>query len=87
MRQGIAVSAWSFFAARRFSAWLCWTFAAALAGVTAPAHGQQGAWRPDRTVEIVATAAAGGTGDANARFLQKIMQGHRLVDVPVVVVN
>jgi putative tricarboxylic transport membrane protein len=51
------------------------------------AHAQSGAWRPDRTVEIVVPAAAGGSIDGTARLLQRILQGHRMVDVPVLAIN
>jgi len=62
--------------------------AAAVLAVTATSsHAQQGAWRPERTVEIVVPAAAGGSIDATARLMQKLLQQNRIVEVPVVAVN
>jgi putative tricarboxylic transport membrane protein len=44
-------------------------------------------WKPDRTVEIVAPSGPGGTTDRTARVVAKILTQHKLVDVPVNVVN
>ncbi len=44
-------------------------------------------WRPDRTVELIVGAAAGGSQDTVMRVLQQAMQSRKLVDVPVLVVN
>jgi putative tricarboxylic transport membrane protein len=51
------------------------------------AHGQQGAWRPERPLELVVAVSAGGATDRTARFIQSIMQKHRIVDSPVLIVN
>lgn len=59
-------------------------FALMTGAVTAHA---QPAWRPERAVELIAPAAAGGATDATARLLQRILQNQRLVDQPVVVAN
>lgn len=67
-------------------AWSAWTAMMLAAAVTA-SHAQPGAWRPEKTVEIIATAAAGGSGDANARLIQKILQSNRLVETPIIIVN
>ncbi len=73
--------------ARKASIWLASTAALVLAGAAALSHAQQGAWRPDRTVEIVLPSAAGSSLDAAARLIQRILTENRLVDVTVVVVN
>ena len=49
-----------------------------------PAAGQ---WKPDRPVEIVAPSGPGGTTDRTARVVARILTNHKLVDVPVNVVN
>ena len=45
------------------------------------------AWKPDRPVELIVGATAGGGQDVTARVMQKIMQDRGLVPTPVVVVN
>jgi len=62
-------------------------FMAALATAAPLSHAQQAAWRPERTVEIVVPAAAGGSIDGTARLIQRALQVNRIVDVPVVAVN
>jgi putative tricarboxylic transport membrane protein len=57
------------------------------AAAAAPAHAQQGTWRPERPVENVVASAAGGAGDANARLFQTIAQKYRLVDVPIIIAS
>lgn len=59
----------------------------ALLGVSASTHAQQAAWRPERTVEIVVPAAAGGSIDGTARLIQRVLQSNRIVEVPVIAVN
>ncbi len=59
----------------------------ALLAAAAPAHAQQAAWRPERTVEIVVPAAAGGSIDNTARLMQKLLQQNRIVETPVIAVN
>jgi putative tricarboxylic transport membrane protein len=44
-------------------------------------------WKPERTVEIVAPSGPGGTTDRTARVIARILTNHKLVDVPVNVVN
>lgn len=51
------------------------------------AHAQQPAWRPERPVEIVVPSSAGSSLDGTARFVQKVWQGHRVIDSHVVVVS
>jgi putative tricarboxylic transport membrane protein len=50
-------------------------------------HAQQGAWRPERPVEIVVPTPPGGAIDALGRLLQKILHENRIVEVPLVVMN
>lgn len=58
-----------------------WTMLAAMPAWSQPA------WRPDRAVEIIVPTAAGGINDQIARLMQKVLQEHKLVPVPVVVMN
>ena len=53
-------------------------------GLANPAVAQ---WKPDRPVEIVAPSGPGGTTDRTARVVARILTNHKLVDVPVNVVN
>jgi putative tricarboxylic transport membrane protein len=58
---------------------------AALA-VSADAAAQTG-WKPERPVEIVVGTSPGGGQDTSARFVQKLLQDKKLIDVPANVVN
>lgn len=44
-------------------------------------------WKPERAIEIVAPSGPAGTTDRTARVLARILTQHKLVDVPVTVVN
>lgn len=44
-------------------------------------------WKPERSVEIVVGAGPGGGNDNTARTIQKLLQDHKFVAVPVNVVN
>ena len=44
-------------------------------------------WKPEKPIEIVAPSGPGGTTDRTARVVARILTQHRLVDVPVNVVN
>lgn len=55
-----------------------------LLGASLPAQAQ---WKPERAVEIVAPSGPGGTTDRTARVVARILTTHKLVDVPVNVVN
>ncbi len=44
-------------------------------------------WRPDKNVEIIIPTSPGGAVDKAGRLLQKLWQEHKLVDVPVLVIN
>ncbi len=59
----------------------------AILAAAQPSHAQQAPWRPERTVEIVVPAAAGGSIDGTARLIQRVLQANRIIDVPAVVVN
>ena len=61
-------------------------FALLAAGVVDRVQGQP-AWRPDKPIELIMPTAAGGANDNVARFIQKILQDHKLVPTPVVVMN
>ena len=47
----------------------------------------QGAWKPDRPVELISGSAAGNSIDIMLRTIAKITQEKRLVEVPVNVMN
>ncbi|MGH8702771.1 MAG: tripartite tricarboxylate transporter substrate binding protein [Burkholderiales bacterium] len=55
--------------------------------ITIPASAQSGAWKPARNVEIVVGVGPGGGIDRTARFLQKLLQDQRLIEVTATVVN
>src|SRR5690242_2823459 len=48
---------------------------------------QAPAWKPARNVEIVVGVGPGGGIDRTARFIQKLVQDQRLVEVTTTVVN
>ena len=56
-------------------------FIAMLAATAPSSHAQQAAWRPERTVEIVVPAAAGGSIDGTARLIQRVLQNNRIIAV------
>jgi putative tricarboxylic transport membrane protein len=58
----------------------------ALAAVPA-CFAQTPAWKPARNVEIIVGVGPGGGIDRTARFIQKLMQDQRLVEVTTTVVN
>ncbi len=62
-------------------------FAIVLFAASSAGYGQGTAWRPERTVEIVAPAAPGGLHDLTARSIQQVFQARKLLDVNSVVVN
>lgn len=59
--------------------------ALALAATALPINAQ--AWKPEKTVEIVAPAGPGSGFDSTARAIQKILQDKTLIGVPVSVLN
>jgi putative tricarboxylic transport membrane protein len=44
-------------------------------------------WKPSKPVTFIVANAAGGTGDRTVREIQRVVQAHRLLDVPIVIVN
>lgn len=63
-------------------------FCAALCAVTcAPSALAQPGWKPTRPVMFIVPNAVAGTSDRAARTMQRIVQTHRLLDVPIVIVN
>jgi putative tricarboxylic transport membrane protein len=56
-----------------------------IAGAAMPAAAQD--WKPDKPIEFVVPAPAGGALDGPARVVQKVWQDLKLVDVPVNVIN
>ena len=58
-----------------------------LALLAASGAAAQEAWKPSRPVTLIAPNAPGGTSDRTAREIQRIIQKHQLVDVPLNVVN
>jgi len=51
------------------------------------AHGQQADWKPDRNVEFVVGAAAGGANDRIGRSIQNALQTNRLIPGSMSVAN
>jgi putative tricarboxylic transport membrane protein len=72
---------------QKWSLWSACAVIAVLAGAASISHAQPSAWHPERTIEIVVPAAAGGSIDGTARLIQKILQDRRIVNVPVVTMN
>jgi len=62
-------------------------FSAALISASPLARSASGPWKPEKPVEIVAPSGPGGTTDRTARVVARILTQHKLVDVPVNVVN
>ena len=61
--------------------------ALAVLGAQVPSVCAQENWKPNRPVTLIAPNAPGGTSDRTARELQRIIQKHRLVEIPINVVN
>src|SRR5689334_15647246 len=53
---------------------------------TTPVSAQSG-WKPTRPVAFIVPNAVAGTSDRAARTMQRIMQAHKLINVPIVIVN
>jgi tripartite-type tricarboxylate transporter receptor subunit TctC len=63
-----------------------WLFGIALAAGSA-ACAAQGAWSPQRNIEIVVGSAPGGSNDKTARQVEKILVEQKLVPTSITVVN
>jgi putative tricarboxylic transport membrane protein len=64
-----------------FPLWLALCAAVAQAQAPAPA------WRPGKPIEIISPSAPGGSTDAMARTIQKVMQQAERNPVPLNVIN
>jgi putative tricarboxylic transport membrane protein len=60
---------------------------AACAAITGAGSEALAQWKPEKTIEIIAPSGPGGTTDRTARVVAKILLDHKLVDVPINVVN
>lgn len=56
-----------------------------LMGASVAAHAQ--GWAPQKNVEIVVGSAPGGSNDRTARFVEKVLREHKLVNTTLSVVN
>src|SRR5215212_6594444 len=61
--------------------------AAALIAAPAASTNAAESWKPTKPITVIVANAAGGTGDRTVREIQRVVQGHRLMDVPIVIVN
>ena len=51
------------------------------------AVGQQGAWKPERNVEIIVGTAPGAAPDKTARLIQRLWQSQRIYEGPLTIMN
>jgi putative tricarboxylic transport membrane protein len=65
---------------------LNWMTGIALAAAAAVCAAQ-GAWSPQKNVEIVVGSAPGGSNDKTARSVERALIDHKLVSTPITVVN
>src|SRR5688500_20295870 len=63
-----------------------WLFGIALAAASTVCAAQ-GAWTPQKNVEIVVGSAPGGSNDRTARQVERILVEKRIVSTPLTVVN
>ncbi len=64
-----------------------WALAVTLGlALAAPAMAQT-SWKPEKPVEFVGAAGAGGGTDIFARAVQLAIQNHKLIDQPILVSN
>jgi len=54
---------------------------------SAAAAAQSAGWKPERPVEFIVPAAAGGLNDTTMRNTQRVLQTLKLVDVPITINN
>lgn len=62
------------------------TFAAVLVAAATSTYAAD-TWKPAKPVTFIVANAAGGTGDRTVREIQRVVQAHRLIDVPIVIAN
>lgn len=65
----------------------CNMLAGLMLGCVMPAMAASSDWKPDQNVEIVVPTGAGSGSDRTARFMQRLLQENKLIEVPIVVVN
>jgi putative tricarboxylic transport membrane protein len=58
-----------------------------IAGVLGTGAAQAQGWEPTKTVEFIIPAGTGGGADQMARFIQGMVQKHKLMKQPMVVIN
>jgi len=63
-----------------------WLFGLALAGLSV-ACGAQGAWVPQRNIELLVGSAPGGSNDKTARQVERILLEQKLIPTSLTVVN
>ena len=63
---------------RRIKWWIAVACAIAASGLTVTQRAFAADWKPDRTVELITTAAAGGNLDITARAIQKIWRDQKI---------
>jgi putative tricarboxylic transport membrane protein len=66
---------------------IAWISGALLLAAAQAAPAQPGGWKPERNVEIISPAAAGGGTDVTARLVRSMIEKQRLVAVASSVVN
>jgi putative tricarboxylic transport membrane protein len=71
---------------RSAATWCASVLLACGATLGAKASAQE-AWKPTRPITFIIPNAPGGTSDRTAREIQRIMQAHHLIDVPILIVN
>ncbi len=69
------------------AAGLCLAFLLGLAATAVPQLSAQAAWEPKKPVEFVIMAGKGGGADRLARFIQGIIEKHKLSSKPFVPIN
>src|SRR5688500_12755287 len=64
-----------------------WLSGFALACASAACVAQGASWSPEKNVEIVVGSAPGGSNDRTARFVEKVIREHKLINSTISVVN
>lgn len=71
----------------RIPAFAAACFAAAIAATPSSSTLAQSSWKPDKPVEFVVQASAGGGSDIFARTMAKVLSDEKIVTTPINVVN